>query len=74
MTLQAALQISVERDEWFRPVSWSGSGRALRVREGKVHNVPHGFGGYLAMFPHPDDVSGEWEVVSPDVVNSEGSP
>ena len=72
MTLQAALQISVERDEWFRPVSWRGCRMALCVRYGEVQSVPHAHGGERALFPNPDDILGEWEVVSPEVVNSEG--
>lgn len=48
-----------------------GKGAAFCVEMKRVQFVPTARGGQPARFPDADDICGEWEVVSPDVVNTE---
>ena len=71
MTIQEAMQVAFEKDQWFRPFSMRGTGYAFCTEGTSVKFVPTMKGGAPARFPDVDDICGEWEVVSPDVVNTE---
>ena len=76
MTIQEAIKAVVESNYtiWFRPVSLRGTGYAYVVNElkstGEILLVPTARGGVPASF-RSNDILGEWETVSPDVVNTE---
>lgn len=58
---------------WFRPKEWKGSGQALTFdyeSKRRVLIVPDKRGG-AAWNPTREDLAGDWEVVSPDIVNEE---
>jgi hypothetical protein len=75
MNLIEALQLAKDKDMWFRPVSWKGSGCALTVEAHEpqlpIFFVPTSKGGFRALMPNFEDLVGEWNVVSPDNVNAE---
>ena len=74
MTMLDALKKIAKPDVWMwaRPISWRGSGQALCFDSiGGWWHVPDAGGGRTALLPTPKDCFGRWEVVSPDVVNSE---
>ncbi len=56
---------------WFRPTSWHSTGMAYVIKDGNTHVVPSSGGGTLGMTSSPELLSGDWEVVSPDVVLNE---
>lgn len=62
MTITEAIEAKTA-DDWIRPVSWKGSGRAIDVVEGRLMNVPSIRGAY-DWCPTVEDVVGEWEVVT----------
>ena len=77
MNLQEVLSAAQDGETWFRPVEWSGTGRAYKIRNGRVYlsskyNLDGGreiattVGRLVKM--HPVD---EWEVVSEDTVITE---
>lgn len=55
-------------DNWIRPVSWQGSGLAYCIKLNATHIVPSSSGGNLGMTASIDELIGDWEIVSPDVV------
>ncbi len=55
-------------DYWARPESWRGSGEAISIdtTSDALTVVPGGRSVFWS--PRPDDLTGAWEVVDPDVV------
>ena len=51
-------------DMWFRPVGYRGSRVAYRLEAGQVY-LAGGMGSRPGLFPHIEDLLGDWEVVSP---------
>lgn len=58
-------------DQWFRPVAWRGKGRAYLVEDGWTLLVPFARSGAVNMTATVKLLTGEWEIVSPDVVCNE---
>jgi hypothetical protein len=71
MTFDQALRSVIHTGNWFRPVAWHDSGRALCVEGEKIQLVPSARGGTHALFPDVGDMLTEWEVVTSDEVNAE---
>lgn len=67
--VDAVRRLQVDSSCWARPVGWIG--QAIFIRDGCLTVVPDLRGGRLWTGPYAKDVAGEWEVVSPDQVNSE---
>lgn len=59
------------RDYWFRPVSWRGSGQAYTIILGSTYVVPSSKGGEIGMTTNPTELAGEWEIVNADTVLGE---
>ena len=79
MTIQEAINAVLESncDLWFRPITLRGTGfaymvndHAQRFRLGCILLVPTAKGGQVACL-EANYILGEWETVSPDVVNTE---
>ena len=74
MTVSEAINtaMSANRDMWFRPVTWRGSGEGLinDGDDGALLCVPSHRGG-IPWRPRAKDLTCEWEVVTPDDVLSE---
>ena len=76
MTIQDAISTALkglgqDRDAWFRPVSYRGTGQAFCAEDGRLCIVQGPHGAVPTGIKHLDDICGEWEVVSPDQVNDE---
>lgn len=61
---------ALQKDKWFRPVSWRGSGSALMVSGQDIHVVPQG-SRPQHWTPKLCDLTCQWEVVTPDTVLTE---
>ena len=77
MNIQDAISTALkglgqDREAWFRPVSYIGTGHAFCAEDGRLCKVPGPRGAIPTGIQHIDDICGEWEVVSPDQVNDEG--
>lgn len=75
MTMLDALRaIHANPDMWARPVAWRKCHQAIGwiEREGWVTLPWPDYQRPRATIPRPETLFGEWEVVTPDVVNAEG--
>jgi hypothetical protein len=71
MNVIEALKQAKVSDMWVRPIGWKGTGHALTFIGEQLYFVPTLHGGHLATMPDFEDMIGEWEVVSPNIVNTE---
>lgn len=60
-----------DKEVWFRPLSYRGTGEALCVDDNKVCIVPRSRGAIPYIPVNVSIMSGNWEVVSPDKVYEE---
>jgi hypothetical protein len=60
-------------DDWFRPVSYKGSGQAYCFSSDMKYTelVPTPKGGIQQMSPRIENLLEDWEIVSPDEVCNE---
>lgn len=55
---------------WIRPVSWSGSGTGITIKEGRLVVVPSSKGGFQ-WSPDPIDICEGWEVMDAKAILGE---
>lgn len=69
MKINEAIQNS--NGNWFRPISWRGAGMAYCLKNMDTHLVPSSKGGDCGMTHDFDALTGDWEIVMPDIVLDE---
>lgn len=71
MDIAEAIDKVLYNHEWFRPVSWIGTGQALTIHERhRIAVVPSPTGG-RTWYANVEDLLDEWEVVDPNTVLDE---
>jgi len=71
MRIDEAIQVALYTGEWFRPVTWKGSGHALHAYQGhRISIVPSLTGGFT-WHPKVEDILADWEVLDPNTVLDE---
>ena len=69
MKLQKALkQVMLDNSLFFRPVSWSGVGYALTVKNGFIYKVPSNMGEDAYMTSNLKLIMGKWEVLDTKIL------
>ena len=59
---------------WARPQSWIGTGGAITMSlDGGLNYVPTSRGG-IPWHPHGDDLTDDWQLITPDAVLRERTP
>lgn len=75
--IQHVMDQSIPGEHWFRPVSWKGIKKAYALNtmrfptSSNAHmtlEVPSPRGGNPGMTFYAEDLAGDWEILSPDVV------
>jgi len=66
MNMIEALQEAATSGRWARPIRWRSRRVAIIYEEGMWLAVPDSHGGTRPSLPLLDDVTGEWETVTPD--------
>jgi hypothetical protein len=56
--------------QWARPISWTGSGMAIAIRDQHLEIVPNA-GRTIPFAPHSQDILEVWQVVDSDIVLKE---
>lgn len=71
--LQVLEEMKKEQNQymWFRPVEWSEF--ALTLKDGITYQVPSPNGGVRYMTVAIRELTGQWEIVSPETVIDERS-
>lgn len=71
MKLHEAIKQHNKNGNWFRPVTWAGTGYAHTVSEGYVSQVPGKRGSTPGITPDAESLAGDWQSVEPETVLAE---
>ena len=71
MKLHEAIERHHQNGNWFRPITWGGTGYAHTINEGYVTQVPGKGSTAPGITPDAESLAGEWESIEPGTVLAE---